>query len=252
MLQNVGDELSDFLPTFPMSVKEFLSDAERYLDRGDILLSRSPTLSSWIIRKTTASFFSHAAYLFLTPRKSEGFYSTFVLESLYEGVGVANFENYITGKSPSEAVAVMRFKSHDFSKTFFKNVGGRLLDDVHKRYDFRRALGLAMTILFGIKLGWSRLTEKSPQLRKWKPARFICSGYIQFGLLDVMARQKGDLQSVIFKDGLKPTDTEELLSTTPEDIARSEKMKWLYVISRGRVHLVNSYAEAKAFISAVK
>ena len=248
MLQNAGDEL----PKFPMSVAQFLGDAERYLNRGDILLSRSPTLSSWIIRKTTASFFSHAAYLFLTPRKSEGFYSTFVLESLYEGVGVANFQNYITGKSPSEIVAVVRFKDHSFSRTFFKNVGGRLLDDVHKRYDFRRALGLAMTILFGIRLGLSRLIKRSPQMKKWRPAKFICSGYIQFGLLDVMARQNGNLETVVFKQGLKPTDTEELLSTTPEDIAVSDKMKWLYVILRGRVHLAHSYAEAKALISGAK
>jgi hypothetical protein len=239
----------DNTPTFPMSVAAFLGDAEKYLDRGDILLTRSPTLSSWIIRKTTASYFSHAAYLFLTPRKSEGFNSTFVLESLYEGVGVANLDSYITGQSPSEIVAVVRFRNPDLSRTFYKNVGGRLLNDVHKRYDFRRALGLAMTILFGIRLGWSRVTKRSPKFDQWKPAKYICSGYIQFGLLDVMARQNGDLQTVIFKAGLKFTDTEELLSTTPEDIAVSNKMKWLFVILNGMVYQVHSYPQAQDIIS---
>jgi hypothetical protein len=247
MLPNAGDNA----PTFPMSVDAFLGDAEKYLDRGDILLSRSPTLSSWIIRKTTASYFSHAAYLFLTPRKSEGFSSTFILESLYEGVGVANLESYISGQSPSEIVAVVRFKSTEFSRTFYKNVGGRLLNDVHKRYDYRRALGLAMAILFGIRVGWSRVTNSSPRLDQWKPAKYICSGYIQFGLLNAMARQNGDLQSVIFKAGLQPTDTEELLSTTPEDIAVSDKMKWHYVILNGLVYQVHSYAQAKDIISGV-
>ena len=53
---------------FPMTTKQFLIHAEQLLQRGDIVLSRSPTFTSWLIRMATSSPFSHAALVFLPPQ----------------------------------------------------------------------------------------------------------------------------------------------------------------------------------------
>ena len=78
---------------FPMSVETFLKHAETLLMRSYVILSRSPTVSSWLIRIATGGFFSHAALVFLVPKPDDGFENTFVLESISAGVGLANLRD---------------------------------------------------------------------------------------------------------------------------------------------------------------
>jgi hypothetical protein len=62
---------------FPMTAKQFLANAEHYLQRSDIILSRSPTFTSWLICATTNSPFSHAALVFLLPPTENGLTTPF-------------------------------------------------------------------------------------------------------------------------------------------------------------------------------
>jgi Permuted papain-like amidase enzyme, YaeF/YiiX, C92 family len=129
MLQSAGDK-----PNFPMTVKAFFDDADHYLNRGDILLSRSPFVASRLIRLFSKSFFSHAAVVFLLPQRSEHFTNTFVIESLFKGVGIANLETYVSGRNPVEEVGILRMDGEGFSQDFFKRANGILLNEVNKPY----------------------------------------------------------------------------------------------------------------------
>jgi Permuted papain-like amidase enzyme, YaeF/YiiX, C92 family len=248
---------------FPMTAKQFLANAEHYLQRGDIILSRSPTFTSWLIRATTNSPFSHAALVFLLPQTENGLNNTFLLESIKAGVGIANLKNYVEGKSRSQ-IAIRRLERSWADDRFQKEVGGIMLDYVHAGYDFNRALKIGLSLLFGARLGWSKLSGKPGESmasavkrtkrkkRNWIPPQFICGGFIQYGFLQAQLRRSGDADDVIFRDDLNARDYDELLAITPEDIATTEKLTWHYVIRNGWVHEVKTYAEAKRVMSSAK
>ena len=62
-------------------------------------------------------------------------------------------------------------------------------------------------------------------------------------------RARKSVRQVLFRDDLDPRDLSGILATTPEDIATTSKLDWLYVITRGKVHHVSGYDEAKRLIA---
>lgn len=132
MLETAGDIESKF----PMRVGTFLKQADKHLCRGDILLSRSLTPASRMIRFISGSAFSHAAMIFLLPQKQEGFESTFVIESLFRGVKIASIDAYMSGRHAIEKVGVTRLEGKKFTQSFFKLTRGLLLNELNKPYDY--------------------------------------------------------------------------------------------------------------------
>lgn len=84
------------------------------------------------------------------------------------------------------------------------------------------------------------------------PPQFICSGFVQHGFAEALRRNDLPMSEVLFKEGLDKSDRAGILAVTPEDIATSGKLTWLYAIKAGRVHRVASYEAAKSIISGVK
>jgi hypothetical protein len=248
-------------PLFPMRVNEFLAHADLFLKRGDIVLSRSRTFYSWLIRIATNSPFSHCALVFLLPQPSEQFHNTFLLQSVKNGVGLASLRSYVFNKSEHNQMAIKRFNHSWADDEFQKQVGGIMLDYVNAGYDFNRALKIGLTFLFSITLGWFKIFGTSStsmsnavkrtkrRSRNWIPPQFICGGFVQYGFLQAQERRGGNPQDVIFRDGLNEYDRNELLAVTPEDIAQSAKLEWVYVIRNGWVHEVKTYAQARKSIS---
>ena len=248
---------------FPMTTKQFLIHAEQLLQRGDIVLSRSPTFTSWLIRIATNSPFSHAALVFLLPQSENGLNNTFLLESVRAGVGIANLKNYVEGHRRSQ-IAIRRLDQTWADDAFQKQVGGIMLDYVHAGYDFSKALKIGLSFIFGVRLGWSKLSGSSNESmriavkrtkrkkRNWIPPQFICGGFVQYGFLQAQMRRGGDAGDVIFRYGLTAHDYDELLAITPEDIATTEKLSWQYVIRNGWVHKVETYAATKRIMSSAK
>jgi hypothetical protein len=245
MFDNAGDDE----PKFPMRVSEFLSQADRYLNRGDIILTRGNYLSSRLIRLIIGGFFSHAALVFLLPQKQNGLNNTFILESMPTGIGLAKLSSYIGGKTPSEDVAILRMQGRGFDEDYFKKACALMLDQVKTSYDFGRAINLGLSLFFSLRRKWSRSGRRFSTLKHWTPSQFICSGFIQYGFVEALRRKGIDPSSVIFKPGLSADDREGLLAVSPQDIARSEKPKWLYAIRRGWVYKVKNYEEATRTIS---
>jgi hypothetical protein len=248
---------------FPMTTRQFLNNAEQFLQRGDIVLSRSPTFTSWLIRVATNSPFSHAALVFLLPQSANALNNTFLLESIRAGVGIANLKTYVTGKSRSQ-IAIRRLRRAWADDAFQKQVGGIMLDYVHAGYDFSKALKIGLAFLFSMRLGWSKLSGKSSESmrtavkrtkrkkRNWIPPQFICGGFIQYGFLQAQLRRGGDADDVIFREGLTAHDYDELLAITPEDIATTVKLSWEYVIRNGWVYRVTTYEEAKRVMTSAR
>ncbi len=237
---------------FPMTVKAFFDDADRYLNRGDILLSRSPLLASRLIRFASNSFFSHAALVFLLPQHREHFTNTFVIESLFKGVGIANLETYVSGRNPIEDVGILRMEGEGFTQDFFKRANGILLNEVNKPYDFPRLWRIAFSTFFGLQQAVQRLQRRPNIYRRWMPRQFICSGFIQFGYFQAAQNDGIDTKRVVLRRGVVNPSPDEMMGTTPEDLATSDKLTWKYAIRRGWVYEAASYEEAKRVISGAQ
>jgi hypothetical protein len=232
-----------------MPVKAFFDNADRWLNRGDILLSRSPLFVSRMIRLASGSFFSHAALVFLLPQRRDHFDSTFVIESLFKGVGIANLETYVSGRNPIEEVGILRLEGEGFNLDFFKRTNGVLLNEVNKPYDFPRLSRLALSALFGLQQAVQRMQRRPNVYRRWMPRQFICSGFIQYGLFQAAHIAGFETARVVLKNGLTNPSPDEMMGITPEDLATSQKLTWKYVIRRGWVYEVKDYEEAKRVIS---
>jgi hypothetical protein len=245
----------------PQTVSSFLKSANLHLRKGDIVLSRSPTFTSWLIRKATGSSFSHAALVFLVSEPAEGYDNTFLLESTGNGVGLANLQHYIGGKSPKLEIAILRFKDKSLGPVFFNRVRGLMLDHVQAEYDYGIILRLTLSIFFGARLGYAKIRKGSDaamqvavertrkRILKWVPPQFICSGFIQYGLIKAAAREGLDPSSVILRNGLDIHSGDDLLAVTPEDVSHSEKLQWLYVARRGWLYNVADREHALKVIS---
>ncbi len=246
---------------FPLTAKEFLSQADKFLQRGDIVLSRSPTFTSWLIRRTTGSSFSHAALVFFVAQPEEGYNSTFLLESVHSGVGLANLRDYISGRNPKAEIAVLRLADDTYGQMFLKDVRGLMLDHVKSGYDFNTVWRLGLSAVFGMRLSWARLrlgkktamqdamTRTKARVNKWIPPQFICSGFIQYGFLKAAVRAGLPITPVVFREGLDERSGNALLAVTPDDLATTQKLQWLFVARRGWVYRAENRVDGELIIS---
>ncbi len=267
--------------TWPMPVEDFLAGS--YLERADVVLTRRDgDLASWLIRWATNSPFSHAAMIFTGPQFDTGVNNTFVIEAGTGGVDLTDLRDYIADKSTF--LAIKRVKRPWFDETKQSRVRGVLLDKIKATYDYWAIGHLARTLWFGVErsVRGKKQTIESFQDRQWSPPNeFICSGLVQLGFFEAIMEyiKNGQLpgsvlnQVVFDKEALSrlPQTDEDwsyltpeeakavavtfynqqnlaINSVTPEDLAASDKLEWLYFIKNGLVYKVSSYDEVKKLI----
>ena len=266
--------------SWPMPVETFLDG--NYLKRSDIVLTRRDwDLTSWVIRWATGSPFSHAALVFTGPQFESGYTNTFVIEASTGGVDLTNLRDYIADKS--SFLAIKRFKKEWFDETKQSRVRGLLLDKIKADYNFWALGHIARNVWFGVERSM-RGDEEAIQTfreRDWTPPNeYICSGLVQIGFVEaVLEYIKSDqlppsaLREVVFqrvaasrlpeKDDWQYLDPEAskttanlfrnqnfdaLESVTPEDLALSDKLEWLYMIKNGLVYKADSYDDVRKVI----
>ncbi|MFA9443338.1 MAG: YiiX/YebB-like N1pC/P60 family cysteine hydrolase [Hyphomicrobium sp.] len=266
--------------SWPMPVETFLEG--NYLKRSDIVLTRRDwDLTSWVIRWATGSPFSHAALIFTGPKFESGFTNTFVIEASTAGVDLTNLRDYIADKS--SFLAVKRFKKEWFDEPKQSRVRGLLLDKIKADYNFWALGHIARNIWFGVERSMRGDKEAIQTFRErdWTPPNeYICSGLVQIGFVEaVLEYIKSDqlppsaLREVVFqrvaasrlpeKDDWQYLDPEAskttanlfrnqnfdaLESVTPEDLALSDKLEWLYMIKNGLVYKADSYDDVRKVI----
>jgi hypothetical protein len=265
---------------WPMPVEDFL--AGKYLERADVVLTRRAwDVSSWAIRWATNSPFSHAAMVFTGPQFESGYTSTFVIESGTSGVDLTNLRDYIADKSAF--IAIKRFKQPWFDEVKQSRVRGLLLDKIKATYNYWAIGTIARNLWFGVERSVSgdRKTMRRFRERNWDaPTEFICSGLVQIGFVEAALEyiKAGTLpptalNEVVFEpeaatrlperedwgyldaESSKTTavlfrkqNFDALQSVTPEDLAASDKLEWLYFIKNGMVYKVATYDDVRKHI----
>lgn len=258
---------------WPKPVEEFL--AGEFLERADVVLTtRKGDLTSSIIRWATASPFSHAAMVFTGPQFETGYSSTFVIEAGSGGVDLTNIRDYINDKS--SFIAVKRFKRTWFDEPKQARVRGILLDRIKGSYNYWAIGRIARNLWFGVQRQVQGKEKAIESYRKneWQPPNdYICSGLVQLGFVEaaiefikagqmpasalkdvvfneVAASRLPDAPDWEYMDPQMQLDTAELFreqniveleAVTPQDLATSGKLEWLYLIQDGQVYKVSSY-----------
>ena len=272
---------SEVVPeVWPMPVEDFL--AGNFLERADVVLTRRDwNFSSWLIRWATASPFSHAAMVFTGAQFESGYTNTFVIEAGTGGVDLTNLRDYIADKSAF--LAVKRFKSEWFDAAKQARVRGLLLDKIKSSYNYWAIAQITRNLWFGVErtVRGDKTTIQSFRERDWAaPNEFICSGLVQVGFVEAIIEyiKSGQLppaalNDVVFEpvaatrlpekedwayldpESSKTTavlfrkqNFDALGSVTPEDLAASSKLEWLYFIKEGEVYKVASYADVRKLI----
>ena len=242
---------------FPMPVKRFLADAEIYLQRGDVVLFKGKaSLYSWLIRWWTKSEFSHAAMVFSLPSHDEGFERTFLIEAGTSGVDLTDLKHYALDGSRVYDIAIKRCEAPWMTIDVQRVIRGHMLNFIKANYDYFRLAALLRSLfsnaIFGLSAGIEgidKAVRRSVRWSKTPPSRFLCSGLVQYGFISAVARlvetgrlPEAALDAVVFKPHLASgADATAILATTPEDLARSDKLVWHYAIRRRRVFRVASH-----------
>lgn len=267
---------------WPMPVETFL--AGEYLERADVVLTRRDwDLASWMIRWATGSPFSHAAMVFTGPQFESGYSTTFVIEAGTGGVDLTNLRDYIADKSAF--LAIKRFRREWFDEPKQARVRGLLLDKIKASYNYWAIGHILRNLWFGVErsVRGDKDTIQSYRDREWDaPNEFICSGLVQVGFVEaVLEYIKADelpaysLNEVVFEPlaatrlpdkgdwGYLDPETKKstavlfrkqnfdaLQSVTPETLAASEKLEWLYFIKEGMVYKVTNYDDVKKLVAS--
>jgi hypothetical protein len=265
---------------WPMPVEDFL--AGNYLERADVVLTRHNwDFASWAIRWATNSPFSHAAMVFTGPQFESGYSNTFVIESGTKGVDLTNLRDYIADKSAF--LAIKRFKKDWFDETKQARVRGLLLDKIKSTYNYWAIVHIVRNLWFGVQQKVQGEKGEKGAMRRhgereWAaPNEFICSGLVQIGFVEAVIEyiKSGQLppsaiNEVVFEpeaatrlpqkedwgyldpESSKSTavlfrkqNFEALQSVTPEDLAASDKLEWLYFIKNGLVYKVSTYDQVR-------
>ena len=265
---------------WPMPVEDFL--AGNFLERADVVLTRRDwDFSSWAIRWATNSPFSHAAMVFTGPQFESGYSNTFVIESGTGGVDLTNLRDYIADKSAF--LGIKRFKKDWFDQTKQSRVRGLLLDKIKSTYNYWALAQIARNVWFGVErsVQGDKQTMRKFREREWDaPSEYICSGLVQIGFVEAALEyiKAGQLppsaiNDVVFepeaatrlpqKEDWEYLDPESskttavlfrkqnfdaLQSVTPENLAASDKLEWLYFIKQGLVYKISTYDEVRKLI----
>jgi hypothetical protein len=259
---------------WPKPVEEFLLG--NYLQRADVVLTRrSGDIGSTLIRWATNSAFSHAALVYTGAQFDQGISGTFVIEAGTSGVDLTQLSHY--AESKSTYVAIKRFKRDWFNPSRQARVRGVLLDKIKDSYSYWTIWRIVINIWFGVqaKVQTKEKTVEAYHKRDWEPPNeYICSGLVQIGFVQTVIEgiQRGELSPEVLRDVVfsksaasrlpAPGDwkylgndakatainfqdvlNDELYAITPEDLAQTDKLEWLYLIKDSKVYKISSYAD---------
>ncbi|MFC2066330.1 hypothetical protein ACFLUO_04615 [Chloroflexota bacterium] len=232
------------------------------LKRVDILLTRTKgSLLGWLIRFGTRSYWNHAAMVYVVRNKQQGYDTTFIIESGGGGIDIHNIGHYFQNTKKFD-IGIKRLEKDWFQDDvetgglrFGRRVRGFALSEIDDKYNHKLLVGIAKKLIRQLILAFifPLLRTKEPDKRraripgiakKLDVNAYICSGFVQWAYYRGVERvleedgdtTKAELQDVVFNPELGHEDSEDvLLSTTPADLANSDKLSWKYIIKDGAV-----------------
>jgi hypothetical protein len=258
-----------------MTVAQFL--AGNYVEPGDVvIMTRLGSFFSWLMKAFNNSNFAHAAMVFQTPAHEEGIEQTFLIETTMSGVEIVSLSQFLipqevyadTGLPPDFVVGIRRLEKSWAGSRHRRIAASRMLHFIENReYNFRLLAALAsprtrnwyFRFVNSLKRNAPALGEFLKGGGNYVPARFICSGFVQYAYVNMIAAaaKKGilspdqagrALEDVLFMPNASAASKiEELLACTPKYLAETDKLAWKYLIHKGEVFHVASAAEVNSF-----
>jgi len=222
--------------------------------------------------------------VFLVPHQEKGFNNSFVIERSSGGVDLTNFTDYVNDRR--SVIGVKRLARPWFNDEVQCDVRGRMLNMIKSSYDYSTIITLAREFVrdlaFGVQsriYGQTRAIRTAREREIKPPNKFICSGLVQLGFIHTLMDLAGEkrlppqfLSGIVFRDGLKtflPEDWEQFTAAeqeeifydfvvdisdlmeanTPEDLAATPELEWVYVIRRGKVYPVQSDEQVRELLA---
>jgi hypothetical protein len=245
------------------------------LKRADILLAHSKrSYWGWLIRLGTRCYWNHAFILYMVKDPNQGYDEALIIDLRMGSIHMNNITHYFEYPNRYD-IAVKRL-----DKEWFQNetgLGGmyyyQAVCDIARRETADKFGTRLVRVSRGVfrqvrlayrfarrRIRYPRLRKKklSPITKRLKISAYGCGGFVQWsyhqGVSQIFgeSEDKNRLADVIFNPRLvEPITQHELLSTTPADLARSEKLSWKYIIKDGVVWEASSEEEISLILKLV-
>lgn len=229
------------------------------LQRADIMLAHyKRSFYGWLIRLTTRCYWNHAFIIYMVADLEGGFDKVLIIDPKMGSIHMDDIAYYLANPKKYD-VAVKRLDKDWFQKDieagglpFCRTVCDVALRETAEKYDTRVIKYCRKSIRL-LRLGYryarrrirypgKRQKRLIPFTRRLKMNTYSCSGFVQWvyylGVSRILkdSADKTLLQDVIFSPRLARDYSDfDLLSTTPADLAKSDKISWKYVVKDGVV-----------------
>lgn len=239
------------------------------LQAADVLLVHTKrSVWGWLIRFGTRCYWNHALMVCFTGDERQGYRGVLVVDAKTSGSIVMSRASEYLNRSDKYNVAVKRLETdwfRDGSQALEADFRSHICNAAVNEVDFNLGLPLMEFIdkivrqstliarFIRRKIRHVYIPPKLPwNIRPVQLKAFTCGGFVQWcfykGVSRVVAEKETNaacLKEVIFNPRVKQEPTPfELLTTTPADLANSDRLSWKYVVKDGVVQEVSSTEEA--------
>lgn len=242
-----------------------------WLQPSDILLVHTKrNFWGWLIRFGTHSYWNHALMVCRVGEKEQDYDSILAVDAKTDGSIVISKVTEYLKKPEKYDVAVKRLRADRFgSCSLYIDLRQRIcsaaLNEVQPKLGKRLAritnqLARQFTVIFRFLRRKINKTYKPPRLpwniRPFQVKAFTCGGFVQWcyfiGVLKTLAleRNRGRLRDIVFNPRCeKELTVFGLLTTTPADLANSDKLSWAFVTKDGAVREVFSEDDVMSIVA---
>jgi hypothetical protein len=246
------------------------------LKRADILLAHSKgSYWGWLIRLGTRCYWNHAFILYMVRDPNQGYDKALIIDPRMGSIHMDNITHYFEKLNRFD-VAVKRLDKEWFQNDseigglhYCQTVCDLALSETADKFD-ARLLRVSRGIFRQVRLAYRFVRRKIKYPRRGKkrlssiPERikisaYGCGGFVQWcyhqGVSQILreSQDKTRLKDVIFNPRLaEPVTQRDLLSTTPADLAGSDKLSWKYIVKDGAVWEVSSEEEVSSILKSGK
>lgn len=239
------------------------------LQPADILLVHTRrSLWSWLVRFGTHCYWNHALIVCKTGNNGQDYDNILAVDAKTDGSIVLSRVSDYFKRSDKYDVAVKRFRAKWFdnnAKSPARNLRSRICRTAVNEAQFthrKRLITMINQLIRQFTVIWRFVRRKINKARKqprlpWsiRPSQvkaFTCGGFVQWcfymGVLKTIGKKDGHqnrLKDVIFNPRIEEEPTPfGLLTTTPADLANSNKLSWQYVIKNGIMQRVSNSNDA--------
>jgi hypothetical protein len=242
----------------------------RLLKSCDVLLMHSKhSPRAWLIQHGTHSYWNHALMVHVVKGVARERERTLIIDPKMSGLKIEEVGYYL--QSPDRYdVGVKRFEHewfHNYPDTAGVCCDERVLelalrkvnDSPHSAYSWRTIIRFLrqINLAFNLKQQIESPRRGVTSAHSGQPldvTAYTCSGFIQWCYYHAVAQVLQDnsiskyrVQETIFNPRLsREADDHDLLSTTPADLARSDKLTWKYIVKDGAVWEVSNKDEVNS------